>query len=227
MARDLDSLGSARRSEAHLLALVQQGDQQALARLFENYSKLVYSVALRILHDPAAAEDVLQEIFMQIWSSPTNFDASRGDLGSWLAVVSRNRSISFLRGKRPATPVEDVSLISPYDPATDGDRNILLGRVRLLIADLPFEQRNVLDLAFFEGLTHAEIADRTGDPLGTVKTRIRLALRALRRTFATMSADPEPAVARTSSPRLLAKSAKTHRISAVLVSSQRPTRAAY
>lgn len=166
-----------------MLALVQEGDQQALARLFELYSKLVYSVALRVLRDPAAAEDVLQEIFMQMWSAPTNFNAARGNLGGWLAVLSRNRSIDVLRRKRPTDSIEDVVLASPHNLGRDAEHNLTVERVRLVIAELPSEQRQVLDMAFFDGLTHIQIAEKTGDPLGTVKTRIRLALKALRKAF--------------------------------------------
>ena len=98
--------------DATLLAMVQRGDEQAMASLFDRYSKVVYSVALRVLRDPASAEDVLQEIFMQIWRSPDGFIATRGSLGGWLAVVSRNRSIDALRRKRPTEQVDGVALAS-------------------------------------------------------------------------------------------------------------------
>ena len=94
MSRDPDALGAINDSnevDLSLLALVQRGDEAALASLFARHSKLVYSVGLRVLRDPAAAEDVLQEIFMQIWRNPTGFVAARGSLGGWLAVVARNR----------------------------------------------------------------------------------------------------------------------------------------
>ena len=88
--------------DATLLGLVERGDEYAMATLFDRYSKVVYSVALRVLRDPASAEDVLQEVFMQIWRSPERFVASRGSLGGWLAVVARNRSIDTLRRKKPS-----------------------------------------------------------------------------------------------------------------------------
>ena len=150
-----------------------------MARLFERHSKLVYSVALRVLRDPAAAEDVLQEIFMQMWRTPTSFVEARGSLGGWLAVVSRNRSIDLLRKKRPTETVEDLPLASPYDLAGDAEHNIMLDRVKVVIAELPPEQRKTLEMAFFEGMTHSEIAEHTECPLGTVKTRIRSALQTL------------------------------------------------
>jgi len=166
-----------------LLAQVQRGDEQAMAALFDRYSKIVYSVALRVLRDPAAAEDVLQEIFMQIWRNPTSFIATRGSLGGWLAVVSRNRSIDALRRKRPTEQVEEMALASNYNLADEAERNSLMEKARGIIHLLPVEQRKTLEMAFFDGLTHSEIAEMTGDPLGTVKTRIRSGLTTLRKAL--------------------------------------------
>ncbi len=169
--------------DASLLALVERGDEPAMASLFDRYSKVVYSVALRVLRDPASAEDVLQEIFMQIWRSPDSFVATRGSLGGWLAVVSRNRSIDALRRKRPTDNVDEMALASPYNLADEAERNAMIGKAREVIVTLPAEQRKTLEMAFFDGLTHSEIAEMTGDPLGTVKTRIRSALQSLRKAF--------------------------------------------
>jgi RNA polymerase sigma-70 factor (ECF subfamily) len=169
--------------DAALLSLVQKGDEYAMASLFDRYSKIVYSVALRVLRDPASAEDVLQEIFMQIWRNPDGFTATRGSLGGWLAVVSRNRSIDALRRKRPTEQVDDMALASPYNLADEAERNNMMEKARSVIHLLPTEQRKTLEMAFFDGLTHSEIAEMTGDPLGTVKTRIRSALTTLRKAF--------------------------------------------
>jgi RNA polymerase sigma-70 factor, ECF subfamily len=166
-----------------LLALVRKGDEQAMASLFDRYSKVVYSVALRVLRDPAAAEDVLQEIFMQVWRNPDSFTSTRGSLGGWLAVVARNRSIDTLRRKRPTDSVDDVVLASSTNIASEVERSSLMERARGVIVTLPAEQRKTLEMAFFDGLTHSEIAELTGDPLGTVKTRIRSALLTLRKAF--------------------------------------------
>lgn len=163
--------------------MVQKGDEAAMALLFDRYSKVVYSVALRVLRDPSAAEDVLQEIFMQIWRNPDSFIATRGTLGGWLAVVSRNRSIDTLRRKRPTEQVNEMSLASPYNLADEAERNHMMEKARGVIHLLPTEQRKTLEMAFFDGLTHTEIAEMTGDPLGTVKTRIRSALTTLRKAF--------------------------------------------
>ena len=169
--------------DASLLAKIQSGDEHAMASLFDRYSKVVYSVALRVLRDPSSAEDVLQEIFMQIWRNPDGFSAARGSLGGWLAVVSRNRSIDALRRRRPTDSVDDVVLASPYNLANEAERNSLMERARGVISNLPAEQRKTLEMAFYDGLTHSEIAEMTGDPLGTVKTRIRSALLTLRKAF--------------------------------------------
>jgi RNA polymerase sigma-70 factor (ECF subfamily) len=155
--------------DAALLVLVQKGDEYAMASLFDRYSKVVYSVALRVLRDPASAEDVLQDVFMQIWRNPDGFVATRGSLGGWLAVVARNRSIDALRRKRPTEQVDDMALASNYNLANEAERNSLMEKARSVI--------------FFDGLTHSEIAEMTGDPLGTVKTRIRSALTSLRKAF--------------------------------------------
>src|SRR6202453_858759 len=158
--------------DSTLLALVQRGDEYAMASLYDRYSKVVYSVALRVLRDPAAAEDVLQEVFMQIWRNPDGFVATRGSLGGWLAVVSRNRSIDALRRKRPTEQVDNIALASTYNLAEESERNIMIEKARSVIHLLPQEQRKTLEMAFFDGLTHSEIAEMRGDLLGTVKPRI-------------------------------------------------------
>src|ERR1700743_1770092 len=169
--------------DATLLALVVRGDEQAMASLFDRYSKVVYSVALRVLRDPAAAEDVLQDVFMQIWRNPDGFVATRGSLGGWLRVGLRNRAIDALRRKRPTESVDDVALASNYNLADEAERNSLMEKAREVIHQLPVEQRKTLEMAFFDGLTHSEIAEMTGDPLGTVKTRIRSPILTLRKGF--------------------------------------------
>ncbi|MFN2976164.1 RNA polymerase sigma factor [Terriglobus aquaticus] len=166
-----------------LLALVGQGDENAMATLFDRYSRVVYSVALRVLRDPSAAEDVLQDAFMHLWRKPDAVVVNRGAIGAWLAVVARNRSIDMLRRQKPSESVEEVALPSGVDVAVDAERTYLMERVRALIGRMPVEQRKTLEMAFFDGLTHSEIADTTGDPLGTVKTRIRTALLSLRKAM--------------------------------------------
>jgi RNA polymerase sigma-70 factor (ECF subfamily) len=175
------SNGTATEQDAELLTRVQHGDDRAMAVLFDRYSKIVYSVSLRVLRDTAAAEDVMQEIFMQIWRSPTSFTSAKGSLGGWLSVVARNRSIDTLRRRRPSEQVEDMNLVSSTNLADESERNLMMEKARAVVVLLPPEQRKTLEMAFFDGLTHSEIAEMTGDPLGTVKTRIRSALLTLRK----------------------------------------------
>lgn len=169
--------------DASLLTQVQSGDRGAMGALYDRYSRLVYSVSLRVLREPAAAEDVLQEVFMQLWRSPDQFTAARGSLGGWLAVVARNRSIDLLRRRRSISPIEDLPIVAPGNLADEAERNILIEHAKVVLQQLPREQRKSLEMAFFDGLTHSEIAEMTGDPLGTVKTRIRTALLSLRKAI--------------------------------------------
>ncbi len=169
--------------DGQLLNRIQQGDESAMAVVFDRYSKVVYSVALRVLRDPSAAEDVLQDIFMQIWRKPEGFLSTRGSLGSWLAVVARNRSIDTLRRRKPSDEIEEMTLASPLNLAEESERSLMMERARAVIVGLPAEQRKAIEMAFFDGLTHVEIAELTGDPLGTVKTRIRTALLVLRKAM--------------------------------------------
>ena len=169
--------------DAALLGRVEQGDQQAMSDLFDRYSGMVYSVALRVLKDTGQAEDVMQDIFIQIWKKPGAFISGRGSLGAWLVVVARNRAIDSLRRRRPTDSVDDVVLASSTDLAAEAERNTLMEKVRATLNQLPPEQRKSVEMAYFEGLSHSEIAEKTGDPLGTVKTRIRLALITLRKAM--------------------------------------------
>jgi RNA polymerase sigma-70 factor, ECF subfamily len=169
--------------DATLLQRVRQGDQAAMAEVFDRYGRAVYSVALRILKDTGHAEDVMQEIFFQVWRNSDSFVQGRGSLGAWLVVVARNRSIDLLRRRKPTDSVEDVVLTSPCNLASEAEHNAMIEKVQKVLKDLPEEQQRSMELAFFEGLSHSEIAEKTGDPLGTVKTRIRLALITLRKAF--------------------------------------------
>jgi RNA polymerase sigma-70 factor (ECF subfamily) len=169
--------------DAVLIARIRRCDQDAFALLYDRYSPLVYSVALRVLKDPAAAEDVLHDIFLQLWRLPGKFDAARGNFSSWIAVVTRNRAIDRTRRERPRVDPEDVVLISPVDIESDAQRNSIAEKVRNVLHEMPEAQRNAVEMAFFDGMTHVEIADAMHEPLGTVKTRIRSALIMIRRAF--------------------------------------------
>jgi RNA polymerase sigma-70 factor (ECF subfamily) len=162
---------------------MKSGDQSAVAELYDRYSPVVYAIALRVLGDTGAAEDVLQEVFLQLWRNPGLFDAARGSLGAWLAVITRNRAIDALRRRRPETDLENVIVSVAPDFAGEADRSRAAEKVRGLLGTMPPAQRTALELAYFEGMSHSEIATKTGEPLGTIKTRIRSGLLALRKAF--------------------------------------------
>lgn len=171
-------------TDSMLISRIRAGDEDALATLHDRYSQVVYSVALRVLGETTQAEDILQEIFLQLWRNPQTFDSNRGSLGAWLAVITRHRAIDLLRRRRPESDIEDVIVAVDTRLEQTTDRNMAIAKIRAVVERLPAEQRKPLEMAFFEGLTHSEIASKTGEPLGTVKTRIRSALLTLRKALA-------------------------------------------
>ena len=168
-------------NDAALVASIRSGNQDAMAQLYDRYSSVVYAVALRVLGDAAAAEDVLQEIFMQLWRNPGAFDASRGDLAPWLAVIARNRAVDVLRKQRPQCELNETVVCVEPDLAGEADRARAAEKIRATMREMPTAQRSALEMAYFEGYSHSEIAAKTGEPLGTIKTRIRAGLMLLRR----------------------------------------------
>lgn len=166
-----------------LLEGVRLKDQKAMAALFDRYGGMVYSVALRVLKDPSYAEDIMQEVFFQVWQNPQAFEPRRGSLAAWLLVVTRNRAVDTLRRRKPTDSVDDVVLATNENIAVESERRGMMEKVRIALAKLSPEQQQTIELAFFEGLSHSEIAAQTGDPLGTVKTRIRSALMSVRKAF--------------------------------------------
>lgn len=168
-----------------LIRRVAAGDEMALAELYDRYSGHVYAVALRILREPGAAEDILQDTFYKLWQDVRAFDPLRGSLAGWLVVSARNRAISHLRRHNPQRDEEwsDETVAAPENFSGAIENRLTLDLVRSVLEDLPHPQRQALDLAYFEGLTHSEIAERTGEPLGTIKTRLRSALKTLRKAL--------------------------------------------
>jgi len=167
-------------SDAALVSAMASGDQGAMGQLYDRYSPIVYSIALRVLGDAGMAEDLLQEIFMQLWRNPGAFDSKRGTLAPWLVAITRNRAIDWLRKRRPETPVAEVAISIEPDLASKTEFARSVGKIRAMLDRMPTAQKDLLEMAYFEGLTHSEIAARTGQPLGTIKTRIRSGLLALR-----------------------------------------------
>ena len=164
------------------LERMARGDHEALAELYDRHSRLVYSLALRILRDQGEAEDIVQEVFSQAWRQAGRYEARRGNVIAWLLNLTRSRAIDRLRGRqsRPEAASESLLAIDMPDLALPVDEQLSLEgratRVRAAVKELPVLQRVAIELAFYEGLTHVEIAERLELPLGTVKTRIRQGL---------------------------------------------------
>lgn len=161
----------------------------ALAQLYDRYGQLAYSVALRVLGDPGRAEDVVQDVFLKLWHSADRFDSHRGSLRTWVITAVRNRSIDYLRGR---SAYERLEREIPKDAEARGEGSDPWGEVatsierdiiREALASLPPEQRQAVELAYFGGYTHTEVAALLGVPLGTAKTRIRDGLIRLRDTL--------------------------------------------
>jgi len=169
--------------EAALIERIRSGDESAMADMYDRYSGIVYGVALRVLGNTTAAEDVLQEVFLQLWRNPQVFDANRGKLPAWLAVIARNRAIDHLRKRPPEDDIEDLPISTGVNLENEAAQRIAVDKIRGVLAQLPQDQRRALEMAFFEGMTHTEIAAKSGEPLGTIKTRIRTGLLVLRKAF--------------------------------------------
>lgn len=170
-----------------LLARIAQGDRDAFGRFYDAFAGLALGLIRRILRDPAASEDVLQEVFWQIWQEAARYDPKRGSPEAWVVMRAKTRAIDRLRAIRRrektfVAPVDESVARSSEAPAENpGVAAETRGLVRSALDSLPEPQRRVVELAFFEGLTQSEIASRLGEPLGTVKTRARLGLERLRR----------------------------------------------
>ena len=170
------SRSGGRESDYRLVTRIVHRDEGAFGAIYDRYSRVVYSVVLHVVRDAAIAEDILHDIFLNLWRSPQQFDGARGKLAPWLAVIARNRAIDWIRKQRPQEDLADVQLVADEDLAGEVERKSAIERVRVVLNALPEKQRAALELAFFRGLTHADIAAQEGVPLGTIKTRIRTAL---------------------------------------------------
>ncbi len=165
-----------------------RGDTTALAELYDAHAAAVYSLARRIVSIPEDAEDVTHDVFAQAWKTAARYDAVRGEVAAWLLMMTRSRAIDLLRRRRRASGDRGGDIGAIPDPGPDveyivaNDEQVAV--TRDAVQQLPDEQRRTLELAYYEGLTHMEIAARTSTPLGTVKTRIRSALTTLRRALA-------------------------------------------
>lgn len=175
--------GELQRERLDLIERIKKQDQSALTEFYDAYGGFVYNMAMHVLRNEAAAEEVTQDIFFQIWRKPDSWDPDKGRLSSWLLAATRYKAIDRLRREerrpiRQSIALDDLAhLLASHDSVGDEDSARIL---RELLKELPAEQRQVINLAFFRGLTHTEIAEQLNLPLGTVKGRARLALEKLR-----------------------------------------------
>lgn len=189
----MDSVASSRSpqdgNDTALVRAVAEGDQAAVAKLYDRYAGMLLGLARKVVKDPADAEEVLQETFLHVWNRARSYDPSRSSVATWLVLIARSRSIDRVRTRNVVdrTHAAVQKEAGPDHESAQGvgsvlDRERRL-RVRSELESIPEEQRAVLELAFFQGLTQREIAETTGIPLGTVKTRTLLAMKKLRKSL--------------------------------------------
>lgn len=179
--------------EAALIVRIARQEQAALSQLYDRYARVLYALALKILGTAEEAEEVVLDVFHQVWRTASSYSAARGRVDTWLFVLTRSRSLDRLRtvGRRERNAIAAVDTICQIrSPAVTPEEDIIICERRDVVLaalqQLPVEQRQVLELAYFQGMTHAEIANHIGRSLGTVKTRIRLGLSKLRQLLDTL-----------------------------------------
>jgi len=183
--------------DAALIAQIAQQDHTALSKLYDRYARLVYAVALKSLGGVEEAEEVVLDVFSQVWTIAVRYDPAKGRGDAWILMLARSRVLDRLRKlqraqRLPTSPIEKMldssipiqSLAVSVDPLEDAIFSERRGYVLEVLKNLPDEQRLVIELAYYQGLSQSEIATTTGMPLGTVKTRIRLGLNKLRSVLA-------------------------------------------
>ncbi len=170
--------------QARLVAAMAKGDKQAMAALYDQLSGPLYSLAIRMLGDATEAQDLTQDIFIQLWRTAASYDAGRGSVFSWAVTLTRNRAIDRIRMRQRRAEILSTAApeLQPAAPSGDTDSAGTLwlreksAAVRAALAELAPDQQQAIELAFFGGLTQQEIADRLKEPLGTIKARIRRGL---------------------------------------------------
>ena len=173
--------------DAALIRRMADADETALGALYDRWVRSLYSLVLHLLRDPDEAEDVVEETFWQAWRKADSYEPSKGAVSTWLLTIGRRKALDRLRARKRSRedPLEDERGFSELpstspDPGSEAEASELREHIRAALRELPLEQREALELGYFSGLSQAEIAERTGQPLGTVKTRMRLAMQKLR-----------------------------------------------
>lgn len=179
------------RPDTDLIARAASGDERAMGELYDRYGRVLYAVALRIVGQRADAEEVVLDSFAQAWREATRFDAARGSVAGWITTIARSRALDLVRARSrreriTATAAAEGPESSPamggwrVDPSSGVDVDERRRQVRLALETLSPPQRRAIELAYFEGLSQSEIAERLDEPLGTIKTRVRLGMQKLR-----------------------------------------------
>jgi RNA polymerase sigma-70 factor (ECF subfamily) len=177
-------------TDLELLAQIGVKDRDALATLYERYGRRVFALAVRILNDPVGSEEVTQDVFMSVWRRGVSYTSKKGKFTTWLFSIAHNRTIDELRKRRRDRSRENDDIEDHYDlkssdvsPADAAVAQSEYAKIREAMEDLPLKQKTVVELSYFKGLTQTEIVTKTDQPLGTVKTRMRLALKKLRKAL--------------------------------------------
>jgi RNA polymerase sigma-70 factor (ECF subfamily) len=190
-----EAFGAGADVDRELVRRMQGGDERALGAFYDRWFPVVNCLVTRMLKAPDEVEDVVEETFWQVWRQATRFEAERGSVQTWLLTIARSRALDRMRASRRrredaidegklddanATAAESYDTPLPNDPSLEVEHAERRRIVRAALSELPAEQREALELGYFGGLSQSEIAERTGQPLGTVKTRMRLAIQKLR-----------------------------------------------
>ena len=180
------SRGLAHLSDEALVALVARGDEHALAELYDRFGRVAYGLALRIVRDPALAEDAVQEGFLTVWRTATRFVAERAKARTWILTLVHRRAVDTVRREQPrrAEPLEAAPQPTGEDTEEQAWLRLQRTRVQEALRRLPDQQREALELAYYGGFTQSELADRLGEPLGTIKSRMFAGLGRLRELLA-------------------------------------------
>lgn len=171
--------------DSELVSRMARGEDTALGDLYDRYGKTVYALALAIVREPADAEEVVVDAFGQAWRQAASYEAGRGSVGAWLATIARSRALDTVRARGRRAKAHERAALEPIatagpDPSRGVERSEARRLVSQALAALPGPQRTAIELAYFEGLSQSEIAERLAEPLGTVKTRIRAGMEKLR-----------------------------------------------